>query len=48
MSLQPVRRSKGWSDEEAAKEFGEKFPRSSLEDAAVVCEDCYNEIMKPR
>lgn len=37
---------KGWSDEEAAAELGRTFPGFEIEDCAVVCDDCFKEIMK--
>lgn len=30
-----------WTDEEAQAEAAEKFDAEELEDAAVVCDDCY-------
>jgi hypothetical protein len=36
---------KGWSDEEQAAEAAENFPGLPPEHAAVVCDDCYREIM---
>lgn len=36
---------KGWSDEEASAEYAGKFPTLTVEDAAIVCDDCYNKIM---
>lgn len=38
---------KGWSDEEAEKELKEMFgSHYTPEDCAIVCEDCYKELMK--
>ena len=37
---------KGWSDEEAAKECQEKIPEFAGEPVDVVCEDCYQKMMK--
>lgn len=31
----------GWSHEEALAEFGEDYPGHDLEDAVIVCDDCY-------
>lgn len=36
---------KGWSDEEAKAEFGAEFTSHDLDDAALVCDDCYKKIM---
>lgn len=36
--------NKGWSDEEAAAELGEKFPGHAQEDCAVVCDDCFKKM----
>jgi hypothetical protein len=35
----------GWSDEEAAAEAENNFPGMTPEDAATVCEDCFNDLM---
>ncbi len=35
---------KGWSDEEAKAEYGQVFPGKPLEEADVVCDDCYKRI----
>lgn len=37
----------GWSDEEASVEFAQQFPHDDISNAALVCDDCYNEIMSP-
>jgi hypothetical protein len=37
---------KGWTDEEAMAEHNENFPGESLSDCAVICDDCYNKLMK--
>lgn len=33
---------KGWSDEEAEKEYQEYFPK--CQDREIVCDDCFNKI----
>jgi len=33
-----------WSDEEAKEEFFKKFKGKKLEDAAVICDDCYKKL----
>lgn len=33
-------------EDEALKEFEENFPNVPLEKTGVVCDDCYNEVMK--
>lgn len=38
--------TKGWSDEEADVELAQNFPNTSVEDCDLVCDDCYNEVMK--
>ena len=35
----------GWSDEEASIEFQQRFEGGDIHKAAVVCDDCYKEIM---
>jgi DNA-directed RNA polymerase subunit RPC12/RpoP len=35
-----------WSDEEAVQEFEGAFAGAPVEDSAVVCDNCYNRIMK--
>jgi len=37
---------KGWSDDEALAESDSKFPTVALEDMAVVCDDCFNQMMR--
>jgi hypothetical protein len=38
---------KGWSDKEAREEFHENFPDEPLDEQVdLVCEDCYQLIMK--
>lgn len=32
---------KGWSEEEARNEFAEVFPNMKIEEACLVCDDCY-------
>lgn len=34
-----------WSDEEASAEFNKDFPTSEIRDAAIVCDDCYKEMV---
>lgn len=34
-----------WSDSQAAQEFEGHFPGMSLEDAVIVCDECFNENM---
>ena len=36
---------KGWSDDEAQAEAGGLFPGLSINDMAIVCDDCYPKIM---
>lgn len=36
---------KGWSEEEAIAEAHENFSAVELEDAAVICDDCYKLFM---
>jgi len=36
---------KAWSDDEARAEFAEEFPEASGDDAEVVCDDCYRQMM---
>ena len=31
----------GWSEEEASAEFSKMFPEDNIEDADIVCDDCY-------
>ena len=35
-----------WSDDEARQEFGEVFPENDIKDAFLVCDDCYEKIMR--
>lgn len=35
-----------WDDSEAVQEFEENFPGYSVDDCDIVCDDCYNQIMK--
>ena len=35
---------KGWSDEEAESEYADNFPGETLEEAELVCDDCYQTI----
>lgn len=35
---------KGWTDEKAAAELGEKFPGFTQEDCDVVCDDCFKKM----
>lgn len=35
----------GWTDEEASMEFAERFEGGDIHDTAIVCDDCYKEIM---
>ena len=35
----------GWSDEEASMEFNQKFTNSDIRTAALVCDDCYKELV---
>jgi hypothetical protein len=35
----------GWSEEEATAELGETFPGASKASCAVVCDDCYKQVM---
>ena len=40
---------KEWSEEDAKDEYGSKFTdeiHGTVEDAAIVCDDCYNKLMK--
>jgi hypothetical protein len=37
-----------WSDEEANEEFEKNFGKPVTEDDAVLCDDCYNKIIKPQ
>ena len=34
-----------WSDEEASMEFEQRFEGGDISTAAVVCDDCYKEMM---
>ena len=36
-------RSDDWSDEDAEEELHTNFPGFTVEDCAVVCDDCYKE-----
>ena len=36
---------KGWSDDDAVREWRENFPGLEPEDQAVVCDDCYRKMM---
>ncbi len=36
---------KGWSDEEALAEKDDLYSDTLLTDCAIVCDDCFNEIM---
>ena len=36
---------KGWTDEEAEKEAEENFGFIEIEERAIICDDCYREIM---
>ena len=38
--------SSEWNDEKAKEEFSNKFPDCPNEYAAIVCDICYQEIMK--
>ena len=38
----------GWSDEEAKQEAKDTFGIKDCYDMAVVCDDCYKQIMKAR
>ena len=38
---------KGWTEEEAQNELEENFGHHEPEECDLVCDDCYNEIMKP-
>ncbi len=35
-----------WNDEKAKQEFLNKFPNCPNKYSAIVCDDCYQEIMK--
>lgn len=35
-----------WTEEDVNKEFEEKFGRAVTENDAVVCDDCYQQIME--
>lgn len=37
--------NKGWSDKEAIEELDNRMPGANLEECAVVCDDCYNEMI---
>lgn len=37
---------KGWSDEEAEAELTSTFPGQDKSECEIVCDDCYQEIMK--
>ncbi len=37
-----------WSDEEATREMNATFPGLQKEEADVVCDECYQKIMKGR
>lgn len=37
---------KDWTDEEAQEEFECNFPTHTIRDQAIVCDDCYNTLMK--
>lgn len=37
---------KGWSDEEALAEAKTQFTQVELSDKAVVCDDCYKNLMR--
>jgi hypothetical protein len=37
--------TEGWSDEQALAEYDERFPAFTYEDRAIVCHDCYLELM---
>lgn len=32
---------KGWSDEEAAAELGERFPGFTEDECVLICDDCF-------
>lgn len=36
--------AKGWTDEEAAAEAGSAFSPAELDDAAIVCDDCWQKM----
>ena len=36
----------GWSDEEARAEYEDVFPGRDIDDADVVCDTCYQEIVR--
>jgi hypothetical protein len=36
--------TKGWTDEEAAAELGQKFPGVSTDNCDLVCDDCYKKM----
>ena len=35
---------KGWSDEEASVEFIDLFPDDRVQDAVIVCDDCWHKL----
>ena len=37
---------KAWSDEEAIQEKEALFPNVNIEDCEIVCDDCFNNIIK--
>jgi len=37
---------KAWTDEEAQAEFAENFAEHSLDDAALVCDECYKALTR--
>jgi DNA-directed RNA polymerase subunit RPC12/RpoP len=34
-----------WTNDDALDEFHARFPNDSIENTAIVCDDCYNQIM---
>lgn len=34
-----------WTDDDAIREFKRGFPMARIENAAVICDDCYNQMM---
>ena len=36
---------RGWTEEEAAAEFGDNFPGNTADDLAEICDECYKEFM---
>ena len=46
MCLKKYEYEANWSDDEAIKEYEDKFPEATKADMTLVCDDCYQEFMK--